>query len=103
MKRMRRVVLVVALLSPLALMGCGRMPDPWEGKPGPPRVLATFPPIASFVKAVGGEQTGVICLCTTTGPHDYSFSMEDAYKLKRADLFVANGLGLDDDFADRLN
>ena len=86
------------------VLGCGQMHPPWEGKGGPPRVLVTFAPLESFARSIGGEQAAVMSLCSRNiGPHDYQFTIEDAIKLRDADLFVANGLGLDDHFADKLN
>src|SRR5215468_5254771 len=106
MRRPRKAAVLLCLLAAtgvVAWMGCGSIPDGWEGLPGPPRVLTTFPPIYSFVKNVAGDQAGVVCLCTTTGPHDYQFNINDSVKLKRADIFFANGLGLDDGFADKMH
>ena len=37
------------------------------------------------------------------GPHDYSFNPRDTVLMHGAQLLVANGLGLDDSFPDRLN
>ncbi len=102
MNRTRRALLLLALLPLVAAIGCGSMRNPWEGKGGPPRVVVTFAPLASFARSIGGEQAAVLSLCTTTGPHDYQFLVEDAIKLREADLFVASGRGLDDSFADRL-
>jgi ABC-type Zn uptake system ZnuABC Zn-binding protein ZnuA len=104
MKWRKRAVLgsVLAAAAALAWVGCGSVKDGWEDKPGPPRVLASFPPIACFVENVGGDHAGLICLCTGTGPHDYQFKIRDSIQLKRADLFFANGLGLDDHFADKM-
>ena len=42
------------------------------------------------------------CLCPTSGPPEYSSNIQDTLQLKDADLFLANGLGLDDGFADRM-
>src|SRR5947209_7272721 len=96
----RKTILMLALsasvLVSVLFLGCGQMRPPWEGKGGPPRVLVTFAPLASFARAIGGDQAGVMSLCPkNTGPHDYQFTIEDAIKLRDADLFVANGLGLD--------
>jgi ABC-type Zn uptake system ZnuABC Zn-binding protein ZnuA len=105
MKRAGRLALWLGLMLGLtglwllAGAGCGSTPDPWKDKGGPPRVLVTFPPLASFVKAIGGDDVGVISLCEKIGPHSYNFNSEDAIKLAGADLFVWNGLGLDDHFA----
>src|SRR5262245_8340162 len=102
MNRLRLAVGATTAALLVALAGCGKMPPPWEGLPGPPRVMVTFPPLDCFVRNVAGDRAGLICLCTTKGPHDYVFSIDECMKLKRADLFFSNGLGLDDHFADRM-
>src|SRR5437868_14381356 len=105
MKRPRKAAILLGLLAASVLLvwsGCGSMPDGWEDQPGPPRVLVSFPPLYSFVKSVAGDQAGVISLCTTEGPHDYQFNANQTIALKRADLFFANGLTLDDKFTDRM-
>jgi zinc transport system substrate-binding protein len=102
----RRLWLSCLALSPVAAVlfaGCSSHEDVWAGKGGPPRVVVTFPPLVSFVKAVGGEHVGVISLCTDTGPHEYQYNATEIIGLREADLFLANGLGLDNQFADKLN
>jgi ABC-type Zn uptake system ZnuABC Zn-binding protein ZnuA len=44
----------------------------------------------------------VLCLCTTTGPHHYTYNARDAILLRNADLFFSVGLGLDDHFVDKM-
>jgi zinc transport system substrate-binding protein len=78
-------------------------PSPWEGETGSPRVVVTIAPLDSFVKAVGGNDVAVRCLCTTTGPHHYQNDSTDARLLPQADVFFAVGLTLDDHFADRMH
>jgi ABC-type Zn uptake system ZnuABC Zn-binding protein ZnuA len=103
-----RKVIGVALLSlfaagmALGLPGCGSNTNPWEGQPGPPRVVVSFPPLYCFVKNVAGDDAGVLCLCTNPGPHDYQYNSRDILKLRQADLFLTNGLNLDDDFTGKL-
>jgi zinc transport system substrate-binding protein len=81
--------------SAALLSGCGRAKDEWEGKGGPPRVVVSFPPLYSFVKSVGGDHVGVLCLCTVNDPHEFEYRPEQAVLLRKADLLVGVGLGLD--------
>jgi ABC-type Zn uptake system ZnuABC Zn-binding protein ZnuA len=90
------------LVLAIGMGGCLKPPDDWAGKGGPPRVLVSFPPVYSFVKSVGGDQVGVISLCTTSGPHHFEGEAQDHRLLARADLLFANGLMLDDKFIDPL-
>jgi zinc transport system substrate-binding protein len=101
----RRTFLIagIAFFAGLAVvsLGCGRGSNPWAGKGGPPRIVVTLPAYYSFARSVAGEDAGVVCLCTHTGPHEYPYNPQDSMLLKRADLFLANGLALEP-FADRL-
>ncbi|HEY1377864.1 MAG TPA: metal ABC transporter substrate-binding protein [Gemmataceae bacterium] len=85
----------------LALAGCAGGGDGWQDRPGP-KVLAFFPPLYSLAAQVAGDDAQVQSLLTAKGPHDYEFQPTDARKLRRADLFLINGLGLDDDVGKRL-
>jgi zinc transport system substrate-binding protein len=83
-------------------VGCGTPDDPWTGDEGKARVVVTIAPLESFVRAVGGDRVAVRCLCTTTGPHHYQPDTRDARLLRRADLFLAVGLTLDETFANAM-
>jgi ABC-type Zn uptake system ZnuABC Zn-binding protein ZnuA len=65
-------------------------------------VLAFFPPLYSLAAQVAGDDAQVLSLLSTRGPHDYEPKPADARKLHRADLFLVNGLGLDDPIAAKL-
>ena len=41
-------------------------------------MVVSFAPLDSFVKSVGGKHVGVICLATTTGPHEYEYNVAAA-------------------------
>jgi ABC-type Zn uptake system ZnuABC Zn-binding protein ZnuA len=100
-----RKYLVAAFLAvgtAVVIPGCSSTEDDWKDQGGPPRVVVTFAPLYCFVKNVAGEDAGVLTLCTNLGPHDYQFNSRDIIKLRKADLFLANGLDLDDDFAIKL-
>ncbi|MHB1424375.1 MAG: metal ABC transporter substrate-binding protein [Gemmataceae bacterium] len=92
------VVAAVALAS--GLPSCTRSTPVWSTRGGPPRVVVTVPALYDFVRNVGGDRVGIICLCTAQGPHHYQYNAEDAILLRDADLFFAVGLTLDEKFAD---
>ena len=92
----------VTAASFAGLSGCSSQPDPWEKQPGPPRVVVSIPPLYSFVKQVGGDKVGVLCLCTQTGPHHYQANAHDSLALRQADLLLGIGLGLDEKFLDKI-
>lgn len=95
-------VLSLVLLVPM-LQGCTSAKDPWDAaKPGQRRVLATFPPLYSMTQAIAGEDAYVLSLLSNVGPHDAKDNPSDMFKLRRAELVVMNGLGLDDRFMDLL-
>jgi ABC-type Zn uptake system ZnuABC Zn-binding protein ZnuA len=93
--------LQLSLAGIFAFSGCGTAPDPWKGVPGgPTRVVTSFAPLFCFAKNVAGQDAAVLSLLTTTGPHDYQTGSHDVVLLRTANLFLANGLGLDDKVID---
>lgn len=98
-------VLLVGMLGLAAtLSGCSKREDPWAKVPGKgPRVLVSFPPLYCFAKNVAGDDAQVRSLLTTRGPHDHQPTAEDAIIARRADVFLVNGLGLDDFTASVVN
>jgi len=64
------------------------------------RVLTSFLPMDIFTRNVVGGAPGVtvrMMLPATLGcPHDYSLSPGDMRKISEADLFIANGYGMED-------
>lgn len=92
-------LLALLLLAPLA--GCGDPAAGWPAKPGP-KVVASFPPIACFAQNVGGDDVTVRSAMTHAGPHDFDPTADDMQRLRGADLFLMNGLGLDDRAANKL-
>jgi ABC-type Zn uptake system ZnuABC Zn-binding protein ZnuA len=91
------VLLAILLGLGTALPGCSKARDPWKDVPGgPTKVLVTIPPLYCFAKNVAGDDAAVLCLLGSHGPHDYEPTPDDALKAKKADLFFAIGLGLDE-------
>jgi zinc transport system substrate-binding protein len=102
-RRMSGTVLVMAaMVLASGLPGCTRSTPAWRERGGPPRVVVTIAALDNFVRNVGGDHVGVVCLCTTQGPHHYQYNVQDAILLREADLFFAIGLSLDDKFADAI-
>ncbi len=95
--RIVTVVLALAVGVALGLGGCGKAEDPWEKVPGgEPRVLVSFPPLYCFAKSVAGDEVAVLSLLTTVGPHDHQPDNKDALAVRKARIYFANGLTLDD-------
>jgi zinc transport system substrate-binding protein len=89
--------LTVSLSALFSILGCSTAKDPWADVPGgPPRVLTTFPPLYCFAANVAGDKAAVLSLLDQTGPHGFEPRAEDALKLRKANLLLVNGLGLDD-------
>lgn len=93
-------LLVAAMTLAVGLSGCTRSTPAWSNRGGPPRVVVTIPALDNFVRNVGGKNVGVVCLCTTQGPHHYQFNTPDTMLLRDADLFFGIGLTLDEKFAE---
>ena len=95
-----------ALALPLGLgavvsafvLGCTGGPDGWPDRPGP-KVVASFPPVASIALAVAGPDAVVLPVMSGQSPHGGEPKPGELRLLRRADLFVINGLGLDDRLA----
>ncbi len=102
MTRRVLVILGLGLVLGLGLFSCSSHSDPWEKAGNRVKVVVTFAPLASFVEKVGGDRVAVVCLTTTTGPHHFDPRTWEAVAVSGADLFIANGLGLDDHFAKKL-
>ncbi|MEK7365167.1 MAG: metal ABC transporter substrate-binding protein [Candidatus Deferrimicrobiota bacterium] len=73
---------------------------PSAGAAEPLRVLTSFLPMEIFTRNVVGDTPGVTVvsmLAASTGcPHDYALTPGDMKKIAAADLFVANGLGMEE-------
>lgn len=102
---MRRTYLLLFLGIPLLQMlpGCSAPPDFWaEAKSNQKRVLVSFPPLYAITTAIAGEDAYALSMLTGTGPHEYDPAPNDLIKLNKADLFIYNGLSLDDAFVHRM-
>ncbi len=85
------------VLAALCLMA---MVHPARAAAPPLRVLASFLPMYLFTVNVVGDTRGVavdLLLPASLGcPHDYALTPGDMRKIASADLFIANGLGMEE-------
>ncbi|MGF1579806.1 MAG: metal ABC transporter substrate-binding protein [Gemmataceae bacterium] len=95
-----RMFVAIIGMGLLFVNGCTPAHDPWEETEGEgPKVLVSFPALYCFVKNVGGDHVKVRSLCKSVGPHDYGEpSAADVTEAVGADIFLVNGLGLDNWF-----
>lgn len=85
-----------ALLATALLLS----PLPGNAQDAGVRVLASFLPMYLFTRNVVGDAPGIsveMMLPPSLGcPHDYALSPGDMRKIAGADVFIANGLGMED-------
>jgi zinc transport system substrate-binding protein len=96
-----RLVFVAALAAVVPLAGCGQTGPDWPDRPGP-KVVASFPPLYCFALNVAGDDAAVKTAMSSQGPHHFDPKPSDARLVSKADLFVINGLGLDEKIAQKM-
>jgi len=97
------IVFFPLLLLSLALPGCGTKDDDvWPKDKTGPKVVVSFAPYYCFAANVAGDDAIIKTMMTTSGPHHFQATDKDAHLLRRADLFLVNGLGLDEEMAETL-
>jgi zinc transport system substrate-binding protein len=96
---MSRFLLLLLLVPAAFVGGCGAAKDTtWPDKPGP-KVVVSFAPIYCFAASVAGDDATVKCVMGTTGPHHFNPTDTEARLVARANLFLINGLSLDNSIA----
>jgi ABC-type Zn uptake system ZnuABC Zn-binding protein ZnuA len=100
---MTRVVLRIPALAAL-LSACCLLVSPPPAGANDLRVLASFLPMYLFARNVAGEAPGVsvdLMLPASLGcPHEYALTPGDMRKIASADLFIANGYGMEEFLGD---
>jgi ABC-type Zn uptake system ZnuABC Zn-binding protein ZnuA len=93
----RNVIVAVLTACVLTMASCTKHGNPWDKvEGGSLRVLVSFPPLYCFTKGVADKDARVLSLLVATGPHEHRASASDAHVAAGADLFLVNGLTLDD-------
>lgn len=95
------VLFAAVLAATIPLAGCGGSAPVWPERPGP-KVMASFPPLYCFALNVAGDDAVVKTAMSNQGPHHFDPKPSDARRITQADLFVINGLGLDDVIARKM-
>ncbi len=97
---MRLFAMYLAALLAVASFGCSKQAAPAEKDGTKIRVLCSTYPIYLFTRTVAaGCKNLQVDLMIPAGmgcPHDYALTPQDMQKIATADVFVANGLGLED-------
>jgi zinc/manganese transport system substrate-binding protein len=99
--KVERVMAVVAMtaLSLIALSGC----DSSGEDNGSIRVVATTTILGDLAQNVIGDAGGVVVLMPIgVNPHDFQPSAQQVAAIQKADIVVANGLGLEEGLGDVL-
>jgi ABC-type Zn uptake system ZnuABC Zn-binding protein ZnuA len=91
----------IAGVALIAVSGCPKISDPWEGQPGK-HVLTSFAPLYCFTQNVAGADASVKIATSDTGPHEFNPAPADVKLVKGADMFVINGLDLDNEIARKM-
>jgi ABC-type Zn uptake system ZnuABC Zn-binding protein ZnuA len=92
------VLAPIGLAVALTMPGCGRAVPDYDKDPNKDaslNVLASTPPLDCFVRNVAGRHARVLCLCTSTGPHQFEPGQRDIVNLRATDVFFLNGLELE--------
>ncbi|WP_020475651.1 metal ABC transporter substrate-binding protein [Zavarzinella formosa] len=95
----RRLFLAAITAAFIGLTGCSfrTSSDEWGSAGSKPKVLVSFPGLYSFAAAVGGDDIVLKSLTTNRGIHFHGEVTDREIQLARGcDVFLANGLGLDD-------
>jgi ABC-type Zn uptake system ZnuABC Zn-binding protein ZnuA len=93
----------LALFPAAALFaGCTAESDPWPADKAGPKVLVSFAPLYSFAVNVAGDDAVVKSVMSSQGPHGFEPTAQHAKLLTKADLFLLNGLELDEKIAGRM-
>ena len=86
----------LAGLAVVALLAAGCSGGAAAPDPGPPSVVVTYPVLGAVVAdLVGDRATVTVLMGNGVDPHDWSPSAKDIERVEKADLVVANGLGLE--------
>lgn len=89
---MKKILPIIMTLS-LLLTSCGVT----EEQSDKPQVYTSFYAMYDFARTIGGEDIDLYNIVPTgTEPHDFEPTAADMAKLNKADVFIYNGMGVDE-------
>jgi zinc/manganese transport system substrate-binding protein len=84
------------LVAGALLVGCGEKSGP-GAEPQKLQVLVSFLPLYAHAKSIAGDLADVrMLLDKNADPHDFEFKPSDVKKVAGADVFITNGVGLEE-------
>ena len=99
MKKLFYLLLTMLLLATSLLAGCGNNTQESAKKNGQLHIVTSFYPMyiatANITKGVEGVQLTNMTKPQTGCLHDYQLTTDDMKTLEKADVFVANGAGME--------
>lgn len=86
----------MVLLLPVMLIGCGSENNK-NSNNGKVRVTVSVSPVKEFTELIGGDKVEITSLVAdNVEPHDVDLKPRDFEKLTKSELFIYNGLGMED-------
>lgn len=96
---MKKFILKLSILMtlPIILMGCGSTKNNKESDNDKIKVMVSISPLKEFTESIGGDKVKVSSLIPdNVEPHDFDFKPKDVELLKNSQVFIYNGLGMED-------
>lgn len=88
----------IILMLPIMLVGCGTRSDKnINNEEKKVNVTVSISPVKEFTELIGGDKVKVTSLIAdNVEPHDVDLKPRDFEKLTKSELFIYNGLGMED-------
>lgn len=88
----------IILMLPIMLVGCGTQSDKnINNEEEKVNVTVSISPVKEFTELIGGDKVKVTSLIAdNVEPHDVDLKPRDFEKLTKSELFIYNGLGMED-------
>ena len=88
----------IILMLPIMLIGCGTQSDKnINNEEKKVNVTVSISPVKEFTELIGGDKVKVTSLIAdNVEPHDVDLKPRDFEKLTKSELFIYNGLGMED-------